>query len=96
VKNEKEKARNLYNNFSGHDLNESEYEITIPDGTVVFPIGTLDGLMYTAIRDGKKEQYLHTFNKKSAPLLVSTSDGLQLFIVGGKYEFTETGINDRG
>lgn len=91
----KELAKKLYNDFSGEELGDSEFNIEIPDDLVVFPVGRLDGIMYTTVRDGKTEKYLHQFKGKSAPLLVSTHDGDQLFIVGGNYEFTETGINDR-
>lgn len=58
-------------------------------------IGKLDGVLYTTIRDGKRERYKHAFRDKSRPLLSVSSDGSQLIIVGGRYEFTEAGIEDR-
>lgn len=87
-------ALQLYNEFSGEQLDDTEYELDFPEELVVFPIGRLDGVMYSTVRDGIKQKYFHEFKAKSAPLLVSTSDGEQLFIVGGNYIFTETGIND--
>lgn len=58
-------------------------------------IGEMDGVLYTTVRDGKKESYIHRFKARSRPLLVSSSDGDSLHIIGGKYAFTESGIVDR-
>ena len=58
-------------------------------------IGELDGVLYTTVRDGETEKYIHEFKKKSRPLLVSSHDGDSLHIIGGEYEFTEKGIEDR-
>lgn len=48
---------------------------------------------YSAKRDGKVEKYIHEF-KKSRPVLASSYAGDQLFLVNGRYKFTNTGIND--
>ena len=87
-------ARRLFKDFSGHDP-QSLQKVRIPHTKAGFVIGDLDGVLYTAIRDGKKEKYIHKFKAKSRPLLVSSSDGLSLHIIGGKYAFLETGINDK-
>ena len=58
-------------------------------------VGELDGVLYTTVRDGNKEHYQHDFKKGSRPLLVSSHDGDSLHILGGDYEFTERGIEDR-
>lgn len=58
-------------------------------------IGELDGVLYTTIRDGKTEKYIHRFGKKSRPLLTARADGKQLGIVGGRFQMTEAGIEDR-
>jgi hypothetical protein len=55
-------------------------------------IGKLDGVLYTTVRDGKEEAYIHDFEKGSRPLLISSHDGESLHILGGDYEFTERGI----
>jgi len=68
------------------------YEVEPVD--VAFKIGECDGLLYTTVRDGVKESYIHKFKKKSRPLLVSSHDGKQLFLLGGRYDFTERGIVD--
>jgi len=64
---------------------------------VVFRVGTVDGVLYTTVRDGRTEKYIHEFRKKSRPhlaVLAVSHDGKQLFILGGGYTFTERGIVD--
>lgn len=58
-------------------------------------VGELDGVLYTTVRDGQTEKYVHRFRKKSRPLLATSHDGTQLGIVGGQFQFTEAGIEDR-
>lgn len=58
-------------------------------------IGELDGVLYTTIRDGKEESYIHEFKERSRPLLVSSSDGNSLHIIGGQYVMTDRGIVDK-
>jgi hypothetical protein len=62
-------------------------------------IGELDLIGYRTKRDGieggKLVRYAHDFSTGSRPLLAVSSDGKQLHIVGGRYEFTEAGIEDR-
>lgn len=94
TKNAKENAKKLFENFTGQQLDDVEYVLEIPDDLVLFEIGRLDGVMYTTVRDGKKEKYLHEFSRGCEPVLASTSEGNQLFIVGGSYQFTESGIED--
>lgn len=66
----------------------------LPTHKVGLIIGECDGLLYTTERDGKIEKYIHRFKKSSRPLLVSSYDGSALYIVGGRYKFTERGIVD--
>lgn len=58
-------------------------------------VGELDGVLYTTVRDGNVEKYIHRFKKKSRPLLTARADGKQLGIVGGQFQMTEAGIEDR-
>ncbi len=62
-------------------------------------IGELDQIGYITKREGinggKLTRYVHDFKKTSRPLLAVTTDGKQLHIVGGRYEFTEAGVEDR-
>ena len=58
-------------------------------------VGTCDGVLYTTVRDGRKEKYIHKFKADDAPLLVVSPDGRQLMLIGGRFRFTERGIVDR-
>lgn len=60
-----------------------------------FVLGPVDGILYTATRDGKDERYIHKFKRKAKPTLAASHDGKQLYVVGGNYEVTEAGIEDR-
>jgi hypothetical protein len=57
-------------------------------------IGKLEGVMYATTRDGERERYLHRFSRNSQPLLIASHDGKQIGIVGGRYQFTDAGIED--
>lgn len=92
---EVEKARLLYEKFTGHDADE---EVTIdkpPFPDVLSVIGDIDALLYTTVRDGNVERYKHTFKKNSRPLFCVSPDGLSLHLIGGSYEFGERGIVDK-
>lgn len=80
--------------FSGHEASEV---ITVDDkdfktGLVVGPVLAIG---YETVRDGETLPYMHEFKKTSRPLLAASSDGKQLRIVGGRFQFTERGIVDR-
>lgn len=81
--------------FSGHPVAHLESAYSRSSQSTGLIIGELDLIGYRAKRDGKVERYGHPFKKNSRPLLAVTSDGKQLHIVGGQYEFTEAGIEDR-
>lgn len=90
-----ENAAQLYADFSGH---EAEIIGTLdkpvmPD--VLIGIGEIDGVMYSTVRDGKLEKYVHQFKKNSRPLFAVSHDGKQLYMLGGAYTFTERGIVDQ-
>lgn len=88
-------AGDLYTRFTGHDADEivSIDKPVMPDTMLV--IGDIDGVMYTTMRDGQIEKYVHQFKKKCRPLFCVSHDGKQLFLLGGSYDFTERGIVDR-
>lgn len=90
------KAKVLYENFTGHDSEEIGHveKPTIPD--VLAVIGEIEAIAYNTIREGKKERYIHEFAKKSRPLFCVTPDGKQIVLIGGSYNFTERGIIDSG
>ena len=88
------RAGDLYRDFSGHEPDEV---VSIPAPTLppaVLVIGRLEGVIYSTVRDGENERYIHKFRAASQPLLCASPDGTQLFIVEGRYEFTERGIVD--
>lgn len=89
------KAANLYERFSGHEATEGVRikKPTIPDVGVL--IGEIDGILYTTVRDGKVEKYIHKFHPSDKPDFVVSPDGRQIFLVGGRYDFTERGIVDK-
>jgi hypothetical protein len=57
-------------------------------------IGEVDGILYSTIRDGVLEKYIHKFRKADRPLFVVSPDGRVLYLLGGRYGFTEAGIVD--
>ena len=94
LKRQLDAAMKLYHNFSGHEpeLVGKTKKPKIPDVGIV--IGELDGVAYETVRDGKTEKYFHQFDKRVRPLLVSSFDGSQVYILGGEYDFTADGIVD--
>ena len=92
---QRREAADLYKRFTGHDALD---EVTIdkpvlPD--VMLVVGDIDGIMYTTVRDGVEEKYVHQFKKKCRPLFCVSHDGKVLYMLGGSYDFTERGIVDR-
>lgn len=89
------RAADLFQDFTGHAgeiLGKVEFPAP-PKSALV--IGTLIDIGYVTVRDGKTERYRHTFRAASRPLLCSSDDGKQLFIYGGRYNFTDRGIVDK-
>ena len=86
-------AVDLFKQFTGM---EPQYfdTLDIPTPKTALAIGSLDGVMYTTVRDGKTEKYIHRFKKSARPLLCATFDGQQLIVIGGSYRFTDRGIVD--
>lgn len=80
--------------FSGHAA-KTVTRVREPHVAAALVVGKLDGVLYSTVRDGRAEKYIHKFRSNSRPLLCASSDGRQLRIVGGRFEFTEAGIEDR-
>lgn len=93
-----DEAAHKLKDFSGHEPGKV-IETIIPSVKTGLVIGELDLIGYRTKRDGidggRLVRYGHQFGKKSRPLLAVSKDGTQLLIVGGRYEFTEAGIEDR-
>lgn len=92
---QKRDAIQLYSDFTGHDGEVIEVieKPDMPDALAV--IGEVDGIMYSTVRDGVHEKYIHKFHRDAKPLFCSAPDGTQIFFIGGQYDFTERGIVDR-
>ncbi len=89
------KAARLYSDFTGHeDVKIGKVKIP-PMPKEVLAIGKCDGILYSTVRDGVAEKYIHRFKKNSQPLLTASPDGKQLYLIGGSYNFTDRGIVDK-
>lgn len=80
--------------FTGHDVEVIETHL-VPEISHAWALGPIERISYIATRDGETAIYEHEFKESSRPLLVASTDGDQLVIVGGQYQVTERGIVDR-
>lgn len=88
-------AARRFQAFTGHTASAGE-QVHFPDNPGVgLAIGPLLGVMYSTIRDGKRENYIHRFRSQSRPLLATSHDGSTLYLLGGAYRFTARGIVDK-
>lgn len=88
------KAASLFQRFSGHDAEPIGHMEIPPSPRVLVAIGELDALLYTTVRDGKREKYIHHFKHSDKPVFAVSPDGRSIHILGGRYRFTERGIVD--
>lgn len=86
-------SASAFRNFTGHDA-RGVRKVRVKSFSVGWPLGKLDAVLYSTVRDGKREKYIHRFRSNSRPHLVSSSDGSALAIVGGRYSIKDSGIND--
>jgi hypothetical protein len=94
VRDQLAQAADLYERFSGHDP-EAIGKVKLPPiPRVGVAVGTVDGILYSTVRDGQLQKYIHKFRAKDKPLFVVSPDGKQLFLIEGRYTFTERGIVD--
>lgn len=84
-----------FRRFTGHDEVTARRLVLPPYPRELLTVGDCDGILYTTIRDGRRESYIHRFAKRSRPLLAASPDGKRLFLLGGAYTFTERGIVDK-
>lgn len=88
------RASNLYERFTGHEA-RSIGTVAVPSmPSAVAVVGECDGVLYTTVRDGNVEKYIHEFRDADKPLLCVSPDGEQLLLIGGRYVFTDRGIVD--
>lgn len=95
VQNKLRSAATLYEKFHGEDPRFVTAVKLRAQDKILLQIGKLVGVMYEARRDGVTKKFLHQFTGASRPVLASSHDGRQLYVVGGNYDFTEDGITDR-
>jgi hypothetical protein len=89
-----ERAAQLFEDFTGHQARRVRH-VKTRDHDTVLAVGPAEAVAYNAVRDGKRESYIHEFRKGSRPLLAVSDDGSQLYLLGGAYRFTDRGIEDR-
>jgi hypothetical protein len=92
---EKERAAAKFEGFAGRPATHQS-TFKVPSFTTGFALGKLVGVAYRANRFGDEggKPYFHEIRKSSQPLLVASSDGSQLAIVGGRLKVTDRGIED--
>lgn len=87
-------AAELFSSFHGDEPEHLDI-VDLPEHDVGFLIGDCLGIMYECVREGKKQKYIHQFEKNARPVLVSSFDGTQLYLLAGAYIFTSDGIEDK-
>ncbi len=87
------RAANLFREFTGHDADYYQ-KIPVEWPEVALTVGDCDGILYSTVRDGVKEKYIHRFKPSARPLLVASHDGQILGLIGGNFRFTDRGIID--
>ena len=102
---ERSQAIAIYENFREKSPRRIDVvKVQIPN--VVAVIGHIEALWktkaghvgavdYRTTHGQKLTLYRHAFAPGSRPLLCVSPDGKQLFLLGGRYQFTERGIVDR-
>jgi hypothetical protein len=89
-----ERADRLLESFSGSRANK-ELRVSQRPIRTGLVVGPMLGVMYEADRGDGKANYFHRFKKSARPLLIADNDGSQLGIVGGRFRFTDRGIEDK-
>ena len=87
----KVRATALFQSFHGRLPGKGEI-VTIKqtEPEITLEVGQLYGVMYKV--NGIEEPYLHKFTASSRPLLFVSADGKQIYVVKGKYRFTDRGF----
>lgn len=94
TRQEYEQAIDLYSSFREVDAQKiSTVKLRVPG--LMVAVGHVEFVGYTTTHGHKVTSYRHDFRPGSRPLLCSSPTGQQLFLMGGKYDFTGRGIVDR-
>lgn len=94
ISNQIEDVADLRERFTGHPSKRGKVLTVSPLPEAVAVIGKCDGILYTTVRDGRTERYIHEFALSDRPMLCVAPGGRQILLVGGRYVFTERGIVD--
>lgn len=86
-------AKHLYESFRESPANRARVvRVRLPKAAAI--VGKVRAIEYDTTHGGRATLYRHDFTRGSAPLLVAgTADG-QLYLIEGRYHFTERGIVD--
>lgn len=79
--------------FSGHGAEHVEHYV-LAGSEAAWGLGPVAAIEYIARRDGETAVYRHEFRRAARPLLASSIDGQQLYLLGGAYSVTDRGIVD--
>jgi hypothetical protein len=83
------KALTLYREFHGKAAGWGKIVGIKQEGDIAaLEVGQFFGIIYIA--EGKK--YLHKFNANNRPQVFVSSDGRQVYVIGGSYRFTDRGF----
>jgi len=88
------RAARIFERFTGHECLPIDNVDVPPLPKAVAIIGHCDGILYTTVRDGREERYVHDFAMPDRPLLGISPDGKQILLIDGNYDFTDRGIVD--
>lgn len=83
----------MFESFTGHDAKKIVKTNHKFDDTYL-QVGHCDGILYSTVRDGVPEKYIHKFKKSARPIFGVSHDGAQLALIGGNFQFTDAGITD--
>lgn len=80
----------VFHEFPPRKTIRQPYQRVIPK--VLVHLGRLKGLIYSSDRfsPGRERTYVHFM--ETAPRLTCSSDGSQIYIIGGRYRVTRRGI----
>lgn len=87
-------AQKLFSSFREAPAKRARVvRIRLPKAAAV--IGKVRAIEYDTTHGGRSTLYRHDFASGSAPLLVAGAGDDQLYLVEGRYHFTERGIVDQ-
>lgn len=82
-------------NFTGMEPRSIEVLPAPKQPQTLYKLGTLLAVEYEAVKDGKRMAFRHPFKRSARPALAVSPDGRYLGILGGEFQVTDHGIEDR-